>query len=273
MRFGGPVFGTTTPEGWVAAHRAAGYRAAAYWPGPPEEMVDDYLRAAREADLLIAEVGAWSNTLLADAEKRKEAIAYCQRQLALADRVGARCCVNIPGSRGTPFHGPCAEDLTEETFQMVVDTVREIIDAVNPTRTCYALETMPWMFPDSAESYLRLLQAIDRPGFGVHVDPVNMINSPTRYFQADRFIRETFALLGPYVRGCHLKDVIIRDHMPLQLDEVRPGAGSLNYAVLLRELAKLDPDTPVILEHLPEHEYPLAAQYIQETAARIGVEL
>ncbi len=50
----------------------------------------------------------------------------------------------------------------------------------------------------------------------------------------------------------------------MQLDEVRPGLGRLDYAVYLANLAQLDPDTPLMLEHLAtEHEYQLAAAYIR----------
>lgn len=268
MRLGGPVINVSSPEEWTAAHRKAGYRAAVWW-GFIE--IDDYLRAARDADLVIAEVGAWSNPLSTVAAERKAAIAYCQEQLALADRVGARCCVNIAGSRGAKWDGPCAEDLTEATFDLIVESVREILDGVNPTRTYYTLEPMPWMYPDSADSYLRLIKAIDRRGFGVHLDPVNMINCPARFFRSDLFLCDAFEKLGPYIKCCHIKDVVLRDHMTVHIDHVRPGAGSLAFDVLLREMAKLDPDTPMLLEHLEEDEYPVAANYLHEMAVQMGV--
>jgi len=64
------------------------------------------------------------------------------------------------------------------------------------TRTVYTLETMPWMYPDSADSYLALLRAIDRPGaFGVHLDPVNLVNSPERFFRNADLLRDCFAKL------------------------------------------------------------------------------
>lgn len=60
----------------------------------------------------------------------------------------------------------------------------------------------------------------------------------------------------------------------VHLDEVRPGRGNLNCRVFLRELDKLDPDTPLMLEHLPsEEEYTLAAQYIRSIAEEIGVKI
>jgi hypothetical protein len=41
---------------------------------------------------------------------------------------------------------------------MVVAVVRDIMDAVKPTRAFYTLETMPWMYPDCAG--MRLLGQI-----------------------------------------------------------------------------------------------------------------
>ena len=40
--------------------------------------------------------------------------------------------------------------------------VGQIIDAVKPSRTFYTLEPMPWMYPDSAESYAGLIKS-NRP--------------------------------------------------------------------------------------------------------------
>ena len=154
MRLGAPVFGFSDPDQWVAAHRAAGY-SAAYWPSESEGREEDYSRAAREAGLVIAEVGAWSNPLSPDLAQRKAAVENCKAKLALAERVGARCCVNIAGSLGNRWDGPDARDLTEQAFDAIVATTREIINAVRPTRTFYALETMPWAYPDSADSYVR----------------------------------------------------------------------------------------------------------------------
>lgn len=277
MRLGGPIFeDVSTPEAWVNAARTLGYRALTcpLEPGAPEDEVRAYERAAREANLVIAEVGAWSNPLAADEAARKAALEKCVASLELAERIGARCCVNIAGSRGAQWDGPHPTNLSEETFEMIVEQTRFIIDAVQPSRTHFALETMPWIFPDSPENYLRLVQAIDRPGFGVHLDPVNMISSPQRIYANPEFLRECFRLLGPHIRSCHAKDIALSGHLTVHLDEVRPGLGSLDYAVYLRELNRLDPDTPLILEHLPNaEEYRLAAEHIRAVARQEKIEL
>jgi sugar phosphate isomerase/epimerase len=155
-----------------------------------------------------------------------------------------------------------------------VDTTRAIIDAVRPSRTFYTLEPMPWMYPDSIESYLDLIRAIDRPQFGVHFDPVNLINSPQRYFTNGEFMHAFIARLGSSIRSVHAKDIHLQDKLTVHLDEVRPGLGELDYRTLLRELDRLAPDLPLMLEHLPQaSEYDLAAAYVRGVAGEVGVAL
>lgn len=276
-RLGGPVFGSLgEPDLWIAALRAKGYRAA-YCPVPPgtdAATVAAYRAAADAADILIAEVGAWSNPIAVDEATRQAALTKCKAALALADEIGAACCVNIAGSRGSDWAGSHPDNLSEATFALIVDTVREIIDAVKPTRTVYALETMPWIFPDSVESYVRIVEAIDRAAFGVHFDPVNLVNCPARYYDTGALVRHFVAELGPRIRSVHLKDVLMHDQFIVHLDEVRPGAGTLAIDVVLRELARLDGEIPVMLEHLPnEHEYDLAAAHVRQVAADLGLSL
>jgi sugar phosphate isomerase/epimerase len=277
MRLGGPILEKTLgPEEWAAAVRARGYRAA-YCPISSE--ADDatmtaYARAAQDADLVIAEVGAWSNPISPDEATRRAAITYCQERLALAERIGARCCVNIAGSRGSVWCGPHPDNLSEATFDLIVATVREIMDAVQPIRTYYTIEMMEWVFPDTADNYLRLLKAIERPRLAVHMDPVNLIYSPHRYFANAAIIRDAFAKLGPYVRSCHAKDITLTDQLTVHLDERRPGLGALDYGVYLSELSKLDADVPLMMEHLhTEEEYRLAAEHIRSVAHGLGIAL
>lgn len=277
MRLGGPLFEKyETPDQWAAAVHACGYRAA-FCPldaDTPKDVVREYESAAREADIVIAEVGAWSNPLSPDHATRGAALDRCKKSLALADAIGARCCVNIAGSRGEKWDGPCASDLTEETFDMIVKTVREIIDEVGPTRTFYTLETMPWMYPDSPDAYLSLFKAIDRPAFAVHFDPVNLICSPQRYFGNADIISDFLVKLGPHIKSCHAKDILLQDRLTVHLDEVRPGCGQLDYQTYLRELAKLPGDIPVMLEHLPDaEEYAAAAGHVRRIAKAEGINL
>lgn len=268
MRLGGPVFEKyNNPNEWVTAVKKSGYQAA-YCPVDEKasrEEIAAYTKAAKESDIIIAEVGAWSNPLSPDEATRQEAIEKCKRKLELADKIGARCCVNIAGSRGKKWDGPSPLDLTAETFEMIVASVREIIDAIKPTQTFYTLEPMPWMYPDSPDSYLDLIKAIDRKKFGVHFDPVNIINSPQRYFHNAAFLKECFKKLGRYIRSCHAKDILLAEKLTVHLDEVLPGMGYLDYKIYISEVNKLNKDMPLMLEHLPdEQSYQLAGDYIRK---------
>ena len=271
MRLGGRLFSDCqSPDSWISALGTEGYRAAYC---PVEGTADDatvrsFEEAARRADIVIAEVGAFGNNPISpNGEERRTSLANLKARLDLADRIGARCCVNVSGSRGEVWDSPHPKNLTEETFDLVVESVREIIDAVKPRRTCFTLETMPWMYPHTPDSYLDLIRAVDRESFAVHFDPANLIKDISLYFQNSVFLEECVAKLGPYIKSCHIKDVRLRGQMTVHIDEVIPGTGNLDLAALLLGLNGLDPDLPIMLEHLGNQaEYRQAARYIRSTA-------
>lgn len=275
---GAPVFEKyEDPEGWINALNKLAYRAA-YTPvsiDDDETTIKAYAKAAKKARIIIAEVGAWSNPISPDEIQRKEAFEKCLRSLQLADQLGANCCVNVSGSRNKEhWAGPHKDNLTPETFEMVVEVTRKIIDEVKPRQTYFALEAMPWAFPYSADSYLKLMEAVDRDRFGVHLDPMNMITSPEIFFNNGEMIRDCFRKLGPHIRSCHAKDMTIREDIYTpHLDETRAGLGSLDYTAFLTELSKLD-NIPLMIEHLKTaDEYKLAADYIRSVAAENGISM
>ena len=277
IRLGGQVFGDVSdPESWIGALRRSGYTAA-YCPvrdAGDDDAIAAYAKAAQDAGVVIAEVGAWSNPMSPNDEERRKAQALCKERLALADKIGANCCVNIVGSRGQQWAGHHPDNFSEETFDLIVEVTRGIIDAVKPTRSFYTLEMMQWMLPDSADSYARLLEAIDRPQCAVHLDPVNIVNSPRRFYGSGDLIRECFAKLGPHIKSCHAKDIALSEKAVVHLDEVRPGLGGLDYRTYLQELDKLDADVPLMIEHLStEEEYALAAEHIRSVAKDVGVRI
>jgi len=277
MRLGGPVFGKNeSPQEWTANVKTHGYTAAFCPVGldASDEDIQAYKEAAAVAGIVVAEVGAWSNPLSPDKQTRDEAIEKCKRSLELAEKISACCCVNIAGSRGKKWDGPSEDDVKDDTFALIVDLVREIVDAVQPKHTFYTLETMPWMLPDSVDTYVALLKAIDRSAFAVHFDPVNLINGPRRYFNTTEIINDFIKRLGPHIKSSHAKDILLQQKLTVHLDEVRPGTGTLDYSALLKGLSQLPGDVPLMLEHLPdEEEYKKGADYIRSMASQAGIRL
>lgn len=277
MRLGGQLFAhPPTPEGWIEKIKTLGYRAAysPLHPGSSTEEKKAYAAAAKKADIVISEFGTWSNPISDNPEEAANAIKGCIAGLALCEEVGITCCVNIAGSKGNVWYGPAARNYTQEAFDQIVETTRKIIDAVNPTRTFYTLEIMPWAYPDTAESYLALIKAIDRKGLGVHFDPVNMINSPDKLYRTGDIIRDFVERLGDKIKSCHAKDIMINESsFAVEMHEVAPGLGVLDYKTFLTCLNKLSPDLPLMLEHLEKpEEYDAAASHIRSAASSLGIQ-
>jgi len=275
MRLGAPLFeDASTPENWVAALRRKGY-SAAYCPvgtNASDAAIGEYAQAAKEGDIIIAEVGAWSSPMSRDEATAADGRRRCVEALRLADQIGANCCVNVSGSRGLPWNSHDPENLTPATFDIIVGFVQWLIDEVKPTRTCFTLETMQWMYPDSPESYAQLVKANDREHFAAHFDPTNLVCSPQLYYRTGEIITEFVAKLGPKIKSCHAKDISLSGKSTVHLDEVLPGTGNLDYRTFLRELNTLGPDMPLMVEHLTsEEQFDQAAAFIRKTAEEVGV--
>ena len=128
-----------------------------------------------------------------DAEKRRQNLDYVTERCALAEAVGARCCVDIAGSYNPDsWYGPNPKNLSKEFIDATVANCRHVIDSVKPTRTRFTIEMMGWNIPDGPDSYLELIRAVDRKAFGVHLDICNGINSPRRFYQNTAYIDECF---------------------------------------------------------------------------------
>ncbi len=276
IRLGGPVFkAPPDPEGLALAHKKLGYRAA-YCPGVSLDDTDrirGISQAFAKHGVVIAEVGRWCNLLDADPAKRAANLEKVTEGLALADRIGARCCVDIAGSFNPEvWYGPHPENLSEKFFDAAVENARKIVDAVRPKRAKFCYEMMGWALPDSPDSYLRMIKAVDRDAFGVHLDPCNLVNSPGRFYRNAELLNECFDKLGPWIASCHAKDVTWDVEMQIHFREVTLGTGSLDYTTYLKRLAALPGDVPLMIEHMqgPE-EYDKSRQHLFDLGEKIGV--
>jgi sugar phosphate isomerase/epimerase len=276
VRLGGPIFlKSDDPAALAKEHRRLGY-SAAYCP---QAKADDreHTRAIQQAfaaeNVVISEVGAWKNMLDPDESKRRENLQYVVERCALAEAVGARCCVDIAGSYNpNVWYGMDAKNVSKQFFDATVQNCRHVIDAIKPKRTKFTIEMMPWNLPDGPDAYLDLIRAVDRPAFGVHLDVCNIINSPRRFYANAEVIRECFGKLGRWVISCHAKDLKWIPEYNVHFLEVAPGQGQIDYAAYLGGLSQLPTDAPLMLEHLKTPEdYEAGKQHIFNVAKTIGV--
>jgi sugar phosphate isomerase/epimerase len=275
IRLGGPVFGAPAdPEGLALAHKKLGYRAA-YCPNvklDEKEKIRDIIAAFRKHDVIIAEVGRWCNLLDADPAKRAANRKTVTDGLALAEEIGARCCVDIAGSYNRQaWDGPHDDNLSQRFLEETVDNARAIIDAVKPKRAKFCFEMMPWAIPDSADSCLKLIKAVQRDAFAVHLDPCNIINTPEKFRRTTDVLNECFDKLAPWIVSCHAKDIEREAEMVGRFHEVPLSAGKLDYPTYLKRLAALPADVPLMLEHMKPAEYDTSRQYLYDLGRQIGV--
>lgn len=269
MRFGmNDVPPHRTPEEWAQILADRGFRAASFPVDyrAPVSLIDAYVRAAKERDIMIAEVGIWNSPNHPDPDRAAQARRVCEEQFRLADYIRAECCVNVSGAAGPVWYGCYAKNYSEDVYKRNVEFIQELCDRVRPVYTCYTLENMQWMVPDSPEQYRKLLKDVDREHFAVHMDAVNLIRDPYTYTHKRELINRAFDLLGPWIRSCHLKDCILEDGVSVMIREVLPGEGSMGpdgaWQTLFERTEALGRDVPVLLEHLnglEEYERALAA--------------
>jgi len=139
-----------------------------------------------------------------------------------------------------------------------------MLDKVKPVRTHYTLETMPHALPDSPESYLEFINAVNRPGLGVHMDIVNMLVSPRVYYNNRKLIKDTFDLLGDRILSCHVKDAILDHSLTVSIRETECGKGGVDLGYYFEQAEKYDPEMPMIIEHLSElKQYLNAIEYVK----------
>jgi sugar phosphate isomerase/epimerase len=294
IRFGAPVFldetraagageshgaVATDPVALAKAHSALGYTAAY----APQVSLDepDRIREVRKAfadeGVMIAEVGYWDNLVDTDAATRQDTRRLMLEAMALAEELGARCAVDIFGSychgNGNAEHA--ARNFSEEAFDEAVELARYFIDAVQPRTAHFAYEIFPFNVVDSAAEIERLIHAVDRTMFGVHLDLVNLINCPRAYWTSGDIMRECVRRFGERIVAAHCKDIKMREPaISVILEEVPPGQGAMDFATALTELDALPQNVPYMIEHLSSaEEYAQAAAHIRAIATSVGMKI
>jgi sugar phosphate isomerase/epimerase len=295
IRFGGPVFlsleekaagageshgaAGTDPVLLAKKHKEKGFTAAYV---PKIDVKDTALvKATREAfqkeGVMLAEAGYWENIMDTEAESRAFHRARQLDALCLAEKLGAVCSLNIFGSychgNGNSQHK--AVNFSDEAFEAAVEMARYFIDAVKPKTAYFAYEIFPFDIIDSPGNIERLVKAVDRRQFGVHLDLVNLINCPRAYFSSGDIIKECVRRFGERIVSCHVKDIKMKEpSISVILEEVVLGTGNIDLKAFMRQIEGLSRPIPFMMEHLKsETEYDIAAAKIRETGKELGISL
>jgi sugar phosphate isomerase/epimerase len=156
------------------------------------------------------------------------------------------------------------------SFDLLAGCLRELVRTAQDTGVCIGLECHTYTALDSPERVRDLLDAVDSPMLRVDLDPVNWITYAT-YWDSGPFLHHMFDLLGDDLLGGHAKDVRQEDGLVVHLNETYAGDGNLDYGVYLQRMARLAPDTYLVMEHTAPEHVAAARDYILAEAVRVGV--
>ena len=281
IRFGGPVFeadikaaggNSGDPRVIAKAHKLKGYTAA-YVPHVElgdKERIKEIREAFKAENIMLAEVGYWENITDTDEATRRHNLDCLTNALYLAEEVGARCAVDIFGSyiHGNGNSKFAAKNFSDDAFADAVDIARMLIDTVKPKSAYFTYEIFPFNIVDCPEMLEKLIKAVDREKFGVHLDLCNLINSPRTYFSSGDIMRDCVKRFGDKIVAAHVKDIKLKEPaISVILEEVVAGTGGIDMHAFVRGIHGLPQEVPFMMEHLPsEAEYDQAAAYIRKCA-------
>jgi sugar phosphate isomerase/epimerase len=293
IRFGGPVFinGERVPDLMNAGtqfvdpvrvarkYREKGFTSARV---PRIDIHDKAMvKAARDAfkkeNVILAEIGYWDNLLDTDAKTRAFHRERVLEALYAAEELGALCAVDILGSychgNGNSVH--VAKNFSGEAFEAAVEIARYFIDTVKPKSACFVYEIFPFDITDTPEGLEKLLKAVDRKQFGIHLDLCNLINSPRAYFNSGAIAKECVRRFGDRIVSCHVKDIKLKEpSISVILEEVPMGQGNIDLKTFMRQIEGLSRPVPFMMEHLPdEAAFDAASLIIRNTGKELGIEL
>jgi sugar phosphate isomerase/epimerase len=293
LRFGAPIFSKDQkaagagkshgasgidPYELVEAHKEKGYTAA-YAPKlsiSETKTIKEFRKVFEKENIVFAEVGYWENLMDTNLEVRKKNRTEMAEAFALAEELGAVCVVCLAGSYHNEGNVPDKHieyNFSQEAFDETVDMARYFIDLIKPKTSFFTYEIYQFNNVDSIDMIAKLIKAVDRKQFGVHLDLTNLINCPRNYWKSGELMKECIKQFGDLIVTAHAKDVrMLEPSITVNFDEVIPGEGMLDIATLVRELHKLPQVVPYMMEHLKtEEEYDRASSNIRNIAANEGI--
>jgi sugar phosphate isomerase/epimerase len=230
--------------------------------------------AAAGMDIVQFGIG-FANCLFApEKSARDEVVGVIGRGVEMAKELGAHVCLIRTGSlspRGSYF--PATENHSPESWQRLVETVRRVADNAEAVGQVVVIETHLLTILDSPEANQRLIAEVGSPRMKVVMDFVNHFPTVQHVYHSTARLNHIFDLMGPIAGVAHCKDIRFGNGLVLHIDEAIPGEGLLDMSTALRRWHSHDPNGYMLLEHLPDDQYPLAAANIIRIAAESGVEI
>jgi sugar phosphate isomerase/epimerase len=245
-----------------------------YWGGKLSEQDIRELRdALKTFGIKIFEFGGYENMLHPDTATRERYWKNLSGCIEMAEKFDCPMVGTISGTRDRHPYGinPHPDNWTLPTWRLLVAGVKQVLKDTSGSKVVLGMEAQVTTNLDGPRAHLRLMEDVGDDRCVVNLDPVNMV-SFERYFHTTELIEECFDLLGEKIYGCHAKDSYIwPERQTVQVQEVCPGRGVLDYETYLVRMSRLKWPRSIHPEHIPDDQYPEADAYIRKVAQKVGV--
>lgn len=260
--------------------RDAGYTSGnatirrSIWLDATESEVSELKEALNKYDVTFFDMHTTGSNIHPDLKEREKVYRYTVDSCVAAEKVGCPMVTTHTGSAGRErAMSPHRDNWTWETWKLSVKAMKQILKDTAGMKVALGVEATNMTAMNNPRAHLKLIEEIGDPRLKVCIDPVNMINLGT-YFRNTELIEECFDLLGEHIIAGHAKDTwILPDRMSAYITEVAPGKGILDYETYLVRLSRLSYPRTLLIEHIPDEEYPAAKKYIEETAEKVRVKI
>lgn len=255
--------------------RDMGYTAAEAsdeWNEASDSDIRELHAALKQHDVSFYTLHLCVNNIHPDLSERRKIQKKVARMVETAERIGLSFVVSHTGSCAESPTKPHRDNWTKETWEASVKAIRQILRDTAGSRVSLGIEALNPCNINNPQAHVRLREDVGDKRVKVTLDPTNMLNTAV-YYRTTELIEECFALLGEDILYAHAKDVLWTPEMLPAFKWVIPGTGTMDYETYLVHLSRMKNPRTLMLEFLSEGQYPQAKQFIEETAARIGVKI
>ena len=198
------------------------------------------------------------NAVDPDETARQQAIRACAAVIARAPGTGAEVVTLCTGTRDPHDMWRAHPDNTSpQAWAELRATLDALIPAAAAAGVRLGIEPEPGNVIRDAGAAARLLSELgaDACHLAIVLDPANLLTVDTVENQ-ERILSGAFAVLGEHTAAVHAKDVVASGY-------AAPGAGAMDYALVMRLHAQLPHRVPVIAQDLTAEDAPRVAEFLR----------
>ncbi len=207
-----------------------------------------------------------------DAAVRDRVVSKIERGIEVARDLAAHTCLIRTGSLNPAgSYAPSRDNLAPAARALLVETLKRVAAKAEAEAVTMVIETHLLTIMGSPAINRDVLQAVGSERMTVVMDYVNHFQNLDQVYNSTERLQHIFEIMNPISVVGHCKDIKLSSGLVLHIDEEIPGDGELDLATALKLWHDAHPDGYMLLEHLPDEQYPRAAANVHGILAEAGI--